>query len=119
MRFLIDADLPYALANDFQAAGHEAVHVQDVGLGTAPDELIASYARRDQRCLITGDFDFSDIRNYRPGEHHGIVVLTIPADVGRAYIHALVAQFLGQIARLEPLRGKLVIMESGRVRVRE
>jgi Domain of unknown function (DUF5615) len=40
----------------------------------APDDTIAAYAERNHLVLITGDFDFADIRNYPPSLHDGIVV---------------------------------------------
>lgn len=44
MRFLVDAQLPPALARWLFAAGHDAEHVGDVGLGDASDSSIWSYA---------------------------------------------------------------------------
>ena len=78
MRFLIDADLPRATGESLRRAGHDAFDVRDIGLGDAKDSKIAAYARAHQLCLLTGDFDFADIRNYPPHLYAGIVVLTIP-----------------------------------------
>ena len=68
MRFLIDEDLPRSMAVILRRYGHEAVDVRDIGLRGAKDPQIASCAQSEGLCLITGDFDFSDIRNYPPGE---------------------------------------------------
>ncbi|MCY4633829.1 MAG: DUF5615 family PIN-like protein [Acidobacteria bacterium] len=40
MRFLVDAQLPPALARRFEALGHEAEHVADRGFASAPDDVI-------------------------------------------------------------------------------
>jgi predicted nuclease of predicted toxin-antitoxin system len=64
MRFLIDADLPYSLESLLVAYRHDALHVRDVGLGGAPDADIAKLARSERLAILTGDFDFADIRNY-------------------------------------------------------
>jgi len=48
-----------------QRYGHEAVDVRDIGLRGVKDSQIASYAQSRKMCIVTGDFDFSNIRNYR------------------------------------------------------
>ncbi len=44
MRFLIDAQLPPALARWLSSAGHDAGHVADIGLAGARDGEIWAYA---------------------------------------------------------------------------
>lgn len=44
MRFLVDAQLPPALARYLTDAGHQAEHVYDIGMGAASDKAIWSYA---------------------------------------------------------------------------
>lgn len=44
MRFVVDAQLPPALARLLTAKGHSAVHVEDVGLRDADDSPIWGYA---------------------------------------------------------------------------
>ncbi len=118
MRFLIDADLPRATGESLRRAGHDAFDVRDIGLGDAKDSKIAAYARAHQLCLLTGDFDFADIRNYPPYLYAGIVVLTIPRHATVAFILQLVDIFLQQTAVLTRLPGRLAIVEPGRVRMR-
>lgn len=78
MRFLIDADLPRSTAALLKRYDHEATDVRDIGLREAKDREIAAYARGQGLSLITGDFDFSDVRNYPPKQYSGIVVLRLP-----------------------------------------
>lgn len=59
MRFLIDAQLPPALARLLKAAGHQAEHVEDVGLRDAGDHRIWDYTVQQQAVLITKDEDFT------------------------------------------------------------
>lgn len=118
MRFLIDADLPRSLSDVLRRHGHEAVDVRDIGLRSASDAEIARYAQAGKLCLLTGDGDFGDIRNYPPGQYFGIVVLILPRDTTAAYINQLVASFLGQAYLLDQLPGKLAVVEAGRVRLR-
>jgi predicted nuclease of predicted toxin-antitoxin system len=118
MHFLIDADLPRSVGDLIRSNGHEATDVRDIGLRSALDTTIAQHAQREGWCLLTGDFDFSDIRRYPPADYAGIVVLVIPPMVTSLYITQLLAMFLQQRDVIEQLPGKLAIVEAGRVRLR-
>jgi predicted nuclease of predicted toxin-antitoxin system len=60
VRFLIDECLPPALAAELRDAGHDCVHVYEIGLGGQPDEQVMALADHDQRILISADTDFGD-----------------------------------------------------------
>ena len=62
MRFLIDAQLPPALAGWLRERGHEAEHVADVGMLAAADAEIAGHAESSGAVLITKDEDFLALR---------------------------------------------------------
>lgn len=62
MRFLIDAQLPAALARWLVAQGHEAQHVADVDMSAASDSLIWTYARQYGWIIVTKDEDFAQRR---------------------------------------------------------
>lgn len=74
MRFLIDAQLPSALARWLVAAGHEAQHVGDVGLGDAKDQAIWNYALGAGAVIVSKDEDFAQRKIL---EHAGPVVVWI------------------------------------------
>ncbi|MGA9379665.1 MAG: DUF5615 family PIN-like protein [Phormidium sp.] len=118
MRFLIDEDMPRSTGNLLQQYGHEAIDMRDIGLRSAEDSQVAEYAQSQGLCLITGDFDFADIRNYRPSEYAGIVVISVPGDCSAKFLLNLVESFLQQDEIVIQSPGKLIIVEPGRVRVR-
>jgi predicted nuclease of predicted toxin-antitoxin system len=118
MHFLIDADLPRSTAQALIDAGHVAVDVRDIGLRQAPDSIIAEYAKRHNLCLLSGDFDFADIRNYVPSEYFGIVILKVHKDATAAFIIEILKSFLSQLNNLGDLRGKLAMVEVDRIRIR-
>lgn len=118
MQFLIDADLPRPTAELIRNLGHNAIDVRDIGLGAAPDQTIAAYAQEHGLCLLTGDFDFADIRDYPPQDYAGVVVFVLPADANRDSILRLVRAFISEGAILNKLPGRLAIAEPGRVRLR-
>lgn len=58
MRFLVDAQLPPALVRLLSEKGHIAQHVIDIGLLTASDAAIWSYAAAHNAVVVTKDDDF-------------------------------------------------------------
>jgi len=118
VRFLIDEDLPRSTANLLRQYSYEAIDVRDIGLRGAQDIQIAEYARAGGWSILTGDFDFADIRNYPPAEYARIVVLAIAGNASAAVILELLSMFLEQEEIVEQIPGKLVIVEPGRVRLR-
>ncbi len=58
MKFLVDANLPPALARWLASEGHEAQHVGDFGMERAPDREIWARARETGACIVTKDEDF-------------------------------------------------------------
>jgi predicted nuclease of predicted toxin-antitoxin system len=67
MRFLIDAQLPPALARRIRELGHEAEHVVDLGLRAASDTVVWQCAVSRSATLISKDGDFVAMRGLRPG----------------------------------------------------
>ena len=118
MRFLVDASLPRSAALSLRGMGHEAVDVRDIGMRGAPDDAIAAHVRSTQQTLITRDFDFSDIRNYPPGDYAGIVVLKLPDDATAARLVEVLEIFVRREDWLTHLTGRLAIVEGWRVRFR-
>ncbi len=59
MTFLVDAQLPPALARWLQELGHDAKHVADIGLRHAEDASIWNYAIEHDTVIITKDEDFA------------------------------------------------------------
>jgi len=118
MRFLIDEDLPRSTGDVLRRYGHEAIDVRDIGLRGAKDAQIAAYGQNEGLCLVTGDSDFADIRNYPPGEYGGLVVLKLPRTATGSFILNLLESFLRQEDIVAQMSGKLAIVEPGRVRIR-
>lgn len=58
MRFIVDAQLPPALARFFESRGHEARHVADLGLLDSSDTAIWNHALANGAIVVTKDEDF-------------------------------------------------------------
>ncbi len=102
MRFLVDAQLPPALARMLSAHGHHAEHVTDIGPADAPDRELWRYAFEHNAVLVTKDEDFPSML-VLGGEAPAIVWIR----VGNTRRRALIEWF-------EPLIDSVVEMiESG------
>jgi len=118
MRFLVDANLPRAIIAALEPAGHQVEFARDVGLGAAPDEQIAARARESGAALLTRDMDFADVRRYPPDQFFGIVVVRLPDTAVAREIVDVLERFLLEPGFLDPLSGRLAIVEADRVRFR-
>jgi len=59
VRFIVDAQLPPALARRLEALGHIAEHVADIGMDAASDDAVRTYAVRVGAVIVTKDEDFA------------------------------------------------------------
>jgi uncharacterized protein (DUF433 family)/predicted nuclease of predicted toxin-antitoxin system len=59
LRFLVDAQLPPALARQIESFGHDADHVADLGLHRTPDSEIRARAAESGAVIIRKDEDFA------------------------------------------------------------
>jgi predicted nuclease of predicted toxin-antitoxin system len=62
VRFLVDAQLPPALARWLAERGHTAEHVIDVGMAGANDRGIWTYAGEVSAIIVTKDEDVAERR---------------------------------------------------------
>jgi predicted nuclease of predicted toxin-antitoxin system len=59
MRFLVDAQLPPALARFLADQGHQAEHVADLRMANTSDSALWRYALDQHTVIVTKDEDFS------------------------------------------------------------
>jgi hypothetical protein len=86
-----------------------------VGVQIARSQL---WLRTKVYALVTGDSDFSNVRNYPPEKYAGIIVLRVPRTATASYIINLFESFLRQKKLVAQMPGKLAVVEPGRIRVR-
>lgn len=58
MRFLLDQNLPVRLCAHLRQLGHEALHVEGLGLGEATDAGVWAEAQRRDAVVVSKDSDF-------------------------------------------------------------
>lgn len=117
MRFLVDNALSPVLAAKLRDAGHEAIHVRDVGLADSDDLTIFERAAAENRVLISADTDFGTLLALRQASKPSVILFRLES--GRAPQRQ--AELL--IANLPPLsasldEGCVAVLEDNRIRVR-
>lgn len=118
MKWKLDENFGTRTAHFFLHAGHDAETVLEEQLGGSSDETLFEACIREDRCLLTLDMDFADILRFPPHRAPGIAVLRVPGNPSLRLLEALVGGLLRLLA-VEPIRGRLWIVEPGRVRVHE
>jgi len=117
MRFKTDENLPVEVARLMLSHGHDALTVQDQELGGTTDPRLAAVCNAENRILVTLDTDFSDIRQYPPGSHPGIIVFRISRQ-DKVSILSVTRRLLQSLSQQSPM-GDLWIVDERRIRVRE
>ena len=110
MRFLVDAQLPPALARFLASAGHEAEHVDEIGLVSAADSNIWRYAKDHDAIIVTKDEDFVALRAFS-GQGPAVVWVRIGNTTREALLGRMSSALPAVIAALE--RGETVVEVTG------
>jgi predicted nuclease of predicted toxin-antitoxin system len=58
VRFLVDNQLPAALARFLKSKGHDASHVLDIGMAQSEDHHVWAHAAADGSIVVSKDEDF-------------------------------------------------------------
>ena len=116
MRVKLDENLAQRHAEFLRASGYDAERVTDEGLSGATDERVWQEVLKENRFFITLDLDFSDIRQFPPGSHPGILLLR-PNSRGRLAVLELLQRILKNHS-LEEFRGCLVVADARQTRIR-
>jgi predicted nuclease of predicted toxin-antitoxin system len=116
MRIKLDENVPADLVSDLAALGHDVDTAPSEGLAGHDDPDVWAAAQAVERVLITQDLDFSDVRMFAPGTHHGLILVRL-REPSRSRLRARVlAIFRGEA--IETWHRCLVVVSDRKVRVR-
>ena len=116
MRFLIDMNLPPALAGRLRAEGHDAIHVLDAGYRDLADREIFQRAAEDRRVVVTFDLDFGEIAGVTTRSGSGVVLLRLKL-ARQSYVWGRLRVAIAEAgAAMEA--GAVVLVEDARIRIR-
>lgn len=118
MRLLLDANLSPEVGRLLKEAGHDAIHVAEVGLLSAPDTEIMEAAAREGRVLLTADADFGALLALGSLAAPSVVLLRSADHLRPAEQAELLAANILRISEdLE--KGAIASLTRDRLRVRE
>jgi predicted nuclease of predicted toxin-antitoxin system len=118
VKLLLDANLSPRVARLLKEAGHDAIHVADIGLLTATDPVILRAAAKEERILLTADSDFGALLALGSLASPSVLLLRSADHLRPSDQAELIAANLPQIAEdLE--KGAIVSLTRDRLRIRE
>jgi predicted nuclease of predicted toxin-antitoxin system len=93
MKVKLDENLPLRLASLLKDLGHDVHTVHEERLMGHADRESWEAAQKESRFLITQDLDFSDLRRFTPGSHHGILLMRLHSPTRRYLVERIVELF--------------------------
>ena len=118
MKWKLDENFGLRTVHLLLDAGHDAETVLQENLSGASDEALFEVCVSEDRCLLTLDIDFADVLRFPPQRTAGIAVLRLPKNPSLRLLETVVGNLLRFLA-VETIRGRLWIVEPGRVRVHD
>jgi predicted nuclease of predicted toxin-antitoxin system len=120
LRFLADHCVANSVVQTLRDAGNEVLRVRDILPVESPDTVVIAKAQEVGAILLSLNGDFADIVAYPPRNYKGIVTLQMRnhAEI-LPHLMARLMGYLGIYPTIEHYRGKLLVVEVDRVRVRQ
>jgi len=116
MKFLVDQAVSWQVARDLGAAGHDAVHVRDVGLAAADDEVVLKRAFDEKRVIITQDTDFGTLLTTTGARRPSVILLRLRD--ARPEVHARTLLESLEATEEDLQRGAIVVVGDAAIRIR-
>jgi predicted nuclease of predicted toxin-antitoxin system len=118
MKFLIDNALSPTVSQCLCDAGHDSIHVRDIGLADAADAVVFAVAKEQDRILVSADTDFGMLLAQREESKPSVILFR--GDITRDP-HKQVAVLADNLAAItdELTTGSIVVFDGRRIRIRK
>ncbi|MCZ7564990.1 MAG: DUF5615 family PIN-like protein [Burkholderiales bacterium] len=116
MKVKLDEIMPARLVALLEALCHEVDTVPAEKLTGKPDPDVWAAVRGAGRFFITQDLDFSDVRQFAPGSHPGILVVRLRAPGANALIERVT--WAANEHPLDALAGCFAVLSDRKLRVK-
>ena len=116
MRIKLDENIPTSLVGALADLGHEVDSVPMESLAGEPDDVVWKATRTESRFFVTQDLDFSDVRDFAPGTHDGILVVRLRQPGREALFNRIIEMFRNE--DISGLTGCFVVLTERKIRIR-
>ncbi|MEG3833710.1 MULTISPECIES: DUF5615 family PIN-like protein [unclassified Microcoleus] len=120
LRLFIDQCVPKSIIQILRDTGHEVFVLGDYISIESPDTIVIAKAQEFNAILVSLNGDFSDIVTYPPSSYQGIISIQLrnhPEIIPQ--LMARLTEYLSLHDSEEHYRGKLLLVEVYRIRIRE
>lgn len=120
LRFFADQCISNFIIQVLQDAGYEVFRLRDHIPTDSADPVVISKAQELSSILVSLNGDFADIVTYPPANYRGIIALQVRNHPG--VIPQLITRlkdYLSAHPDINHYKGKLLLVEAHRIRVRE
>jgi len=120
LRFFADHCIPNSIIKELLDAGHEVFRLRDHIPIESPDPIVIATAQELDSILISLNGDFTDKLKYPPANYKGIVALQVrnhPEIIPQIMIR--LRNYLSSYPDMSFYKGKLILVEVNRIRIRE
>ena len=115
MKLKLDENLPESLVAELAALNHDVDNVRLEGLSGRNDSDVWAAAQSEGRFLVTQDLDFSDVRQFQPGSHHGLLLVRLP-EAGRLALTRKITDVFRR-ENVECWSGCFIVLSDHKLRV--
>ncbi len=119
LRFFTDHCVSNFVGDRLRDEGHEVLRLRDCIPQDSPDEIVIEKARELDAILVSLNGDFTDMIRYPPSTYEGIIALQVRnhPEVIPPLMDRLIS-FLKLTPQREYYKGKILLVEAHRIRVR-
>lgn len=116
VKFKLDEHLGARIQKIFLEAGYDTKTVGDEQIQGTSDKNLFEVCKKESRCLVTLDLDFSDVIRFPPYKSSGIIILRSRKRVKLEDLVELVLQLLKYVKTESP-KNQLWVVEQNKIRI--
>lgn len=115
---MVDNAISPVVAAGLRNAGHDALHVRDIGLQAAGDYIIFEKAYAENRVIISADTDFAFLLADRQTKAPSVILFRKGSDRNPSRQIELLLANLTDTIQTQLETGSIIIFEENRIRSR-